>query len=199
MQTNPERSSILPLETDVTMKLSGMIKCWVICLAALGLCLPQPLWAAVQSNQTPTVSDVALQKSVGGNALLGQVRDTEGMGKANVPVTLHGKGIDPVKSLTDQKGHFTFSNLRGGVYHVTAAGGVSAYRVWAPGTAPPAAQQAVLVVAGSDLVRGQFHPVGHSFGGLKFWLTHPLVIAGLVGTAVAVPILVYNDHDSKSD
>jgi hypothetical protein len=180
------------------MKFAGMIKCWVVCLAVLGFCVPQPLWAAVQSGQAPTVTDVKLHKNAKGNALLGQVRDPQGAGQANVPVTLLGKGIEPVKGHTDENGRFTFTNLRGGVYQVTAAGGVGAYRVWTPGTAPPAAQDGALIIARGDLVRGQFHPFGHTYGGLRFWLTHPCVIAGLVATAVAVPLLIYNDKDSKS-
>ena len=94
------------------MKFAGMIKYWVVCLAVVGLCVPQPLWAAVQPDQAPTVTDIALQK---GNALRGQVQDPQGAGQANVPVILLGKGIEPVKGLTDQSGHFTFTNLRGGV------------------------------------------------------------------------------------
>lgn len=180
------------------MKFAEKIKYWVVCLAVLGLCVPQPLWAAVQSEQAPTVTDVALQK---GGALLGQVQDPQGVGQANVSVTLLGRGIEPVKGRTDQNGHFTFTNLRGGVYQVTAAvegnsiAGIGAYRVWAPGTAPPAAQPGALVITGGELVRGQFHPFGHTYGGLRFWLTHPCVIAGLVGAAVAVPIIILNDDD----
>jgi len=176
-----------------TMSFAGRIKGLAVCLAALGLCLPQPLLAAVQANQAPAVTDVTLHQSPQGNTLLGRVLDPQGAVRANVLVTLYCNGNRIAQSTTDRNGYFSFGNLRGGVYQVTAAGGGGAYRAWTPGTAPPSAQRGALVVAGSDVIRGQFHPLGHSCGGLKFWLCHPCVIAGVVAVAVGVPLLLLDD------
>jgi len=177
------------------MKVTARIRGLAVCLAVVGFCLPQPLLAAVQTDQASAVTDVTLHKSPQGNVLIGQVQDQQGAAQANVPVVLYGTGRNfPVEGKTDRNGFFSFSNLSGGAYQVTAAGGVGAYRAWTPGTAPPSAQPGALVVAGQDLVRGQCHPVRHTCGGLKFWLCHPVVIAGIVATAVAIPVAIHNGH-----
>jgi len=175
------------------MNFAGTIKGWAVCLAALGLCLPQPLLAAVQANQAPAVTDVTLHQSPQGNILLGQVRNPQGAVQANVVAALYGNGKRLAESKTDRNGYFSFGNLRGGVYQVTAAGGGGAYRVWTPGTAPPSAQRGALVVAGTDVIRGQCRPLRHSYGGMKFWLCHPCVVVGIVTAAVAVPLILIDD------
>jgi hypothetical protein len=45
-----------------------------------------------------------------------------------------------------------------------------------------------LVVANQDLIRGQLG------GRLRFWLSNPWVITGLVATAVAVPVVLANTN-----
>lgn len=167
------------------MKLFGMIKGLAVCLAVVGFCMPQPLLAATQAKQAPNVMDVELQGGPQGDVLLGQVLDQQGVAKAKVPVSLYKGGKKLASATTDQNGRFAFSKLRGGVYQVAAAKGVGAYRVWAPNTAPPSANKGALVVANEDLARGQM-------GRLKFWLSHPLVIAGLIATAVAIPVAIHN-------
>jgi hypothetical protein len=94
---------------------------------------------------------------------------------------------------TDAGGNFAFRGLRGGVYQVTAAEGIGAYRLWTPGTAPPSAQAAALVVAGEDLIRGNLRCFGRNCGAwCRFQLSNPLVLATLAATAITVPIVVYN-------
>lgn len=176
------------------MNFAGRIKGLAVGLAALGLCLPQPLLAAVQANQSPVVTDVTLHQSPQGNVLLGRVQDPQGAVHANVLVTLYGNGNRLAETKTDRNGYFSFGNLRGGVYQLIAAGGGGAYRAWTPGTAPPSAQRGALVVGGSDVVRGQFHPVGHTCGGMKFWLCHPFVIGGILAVAVGAPLLLLDDE-----
>lgn len=180
------------------MSAARTIKGLAVCLAVVGFCVPQPLLAAVQADKAAAVTDVMLHKSPQGNLLIGQVQDQQGAAVANVPVFLHRGGEKPTVGKTDGKGYFTFTHLRGGMYQVTVAEGqgMGAYRVWTPGTAPPSAQPGALVVAaGKDLVRANQGRCRRGLGCVKFWLCHPLVIAGIVAVAVAVPVAI---HNSKS-
>ncbi len=158
----------------------------MVFVAVMGMCTPQA-FCATQHDQTANVIDVALGE---GGILLGQVVDASGMPQAKVPVSLQAGQQQIGVAQTDANGYFAFSGLRGGVCQIVAAQGHAAYRVWTPGTAPPSAQQGALVVAGQDLVRGQL-------GRLRFWLSNPWVLAGVVGTAIAVPVALVasNRHD----
>ncbi len=77
---------------------------------------------------------------------------------------------------------------------MSAGQGVGIYRLWAPETAPPAAGKSALIVSDATAVRGQATRLGQ-------FLANPLVIAGIVATAVAVPVAVHEyrkDHKSGS-
>ena len=175
------------------MRRPGAIKGLAVCLAVLGFCLPQPLLAAGPAGQTPVVTDVALSD---GGVLFGQVVDAQGSAKASVPVFIRAGDRELAVSKTDGAGYFAFSGLRGGVYQLTAAEGLGAYRLWAPDTAPPAAQPGALIVAGQDLVRGNLYRP--QFGRLRFWLSNPWVVGGIVATAVAVPVIIHNSGGGPS-
>jgi hypothetical protein len=168
-----------------------------VCLAVVGICLPQSLFAAVPTDQTPAATDVALHQGAHGNVFAGRVLDQQGAPQADAPVYLLAQGQKLTETRTDQNGGFAFANLRGGVYQVATADALGVYRVWMPGTAPPSAQPTALIVAGDDLVRGQCHKLRHCLAGARFWLTHPCVVAGLIGAGVAIPILVINCDDDE--
>lgn len=165
------------------MKLAAIFKGLVVSVAVLGICLPQPLLASTPVKQSPVVVDVALGQ---GGVFLGQVVDPNGAVKAKVPVSLRLGDRELAKAKTDTNGYFAFSGLRGGVYQVVTAKGVAAYRVWAERTAPPTAEKGALVVFGQDLMRGQ----------LKCYLANPWVVAGIVATAVAVPVGIHNSSST---
>ncbi len=175
------------------MKSVGILQGLAVCLAGLGFCLPAAALAEVQTGRTPVIHDVALND---GGVLLGQVVDVQGAGQASKKVSLRLSEREVAEAKTDANGYFAFRGIRGGVYELMAADGVGAYRLWAPGTAPPKAQPGAMVVAGQDLVRGQYcGPTCPPTGRLKFWLTNPWVVAGIVATAVAVPVGIHNaDH-----
>jgi hypothetical protein len=80
---------------------------------------------------------------------------------------------------------------------VVSTGAVGIYRVWTPGTAPPSAQPAALIITGQDLERGQFYPFRHGCAWAKFWLSHPCVIAGIVAASVAIPVILANCDKDK--
>jgi hypothetical protein len=168
------------------MKPTQLFKELVVLLAVAGMCMPQALLAS-QPAQAPNITDVALGE---GGVLMGQVVDVAGVPQGKVPVSLQSGQDQLGTNVTDANGYFAFRGLRGGVYQLVSADGQGAYRVWMPGTAPATAQKGALVVAGQDLVRGQYG------GRLRYWLSNPWVIAGIVAAAVAIPVAIANsDHD----
>lgn len=143
--------------------------------------------------------DVALQAN---GVLVGQLTDSQGQPLANVPVSVVTNGKEIARCQTSPTGAFQAADLRGGVVQIVAGNTSRTCRLWAPETAPPAAQQGVLMVSQGDVVRGQCcgAPVtcGSCVGGrgglLGVMLDHPLVTAGVVGAAVAIPLAVGDDN-----
>lgn len=179
------------------MKSAGILKGLAIGLAVCGLWLPCAAVAA-SPEPAPVVHDVALRD---GGVLLGQVVDRQGVAKRAERVSLLLDQRQIAMAETDANGYFAFQGLRGGVYQLTAAEGAGAYRVWAPGTAPKVAEPGVLLVAGRDMVRGQdyyydnytyYDNYSPPLSRVKFWLSNPWVVAGIVATAVAVPVGIHN-------
>jgi hypothetical protein len=131
--------------------------------------------------------------------MVGQVVDGQGAPLARVPVSLRGVAGELAASQTNAKGYFAFSGMKGGVYEVATPAGSGVYRVWSPGAAPPAAQPGVLIVAGSETLRGQCcDPCGPCGGVLGFFGKHPLLTATLIAAAIAIPIAVTADDGPKT-
>jgi hypothetical protein len=166
------------------MKSGRLLRGVVISLAAFGMCIP-PVAFAAEPSPTTLVSDVALND---GGTLHGQVVDLQGVGVAGVPVAVKGQNRELASAVTADEGRFSVPGLKGGVYHVAAAEGQGVYRLWSPGTAPPAAQKGVIVYT-------QNAPQQNGF---KMFFANPVVIAGLVATAIAVPIALSNNHHPAS-
>lgn len=163
-----------------------------VSIAVAGLCLPQSLFAATSPSPSARVIDVELRD---GGVLLGQLVDPQGIAKAGESVILLDGAEKLAEAQTDADGRFAFRGLRGGVYQLTAAEGIGAYRLWAPGTAPPSAQAGALVVAGEDLIRGNLQCFGRNCGSwLRFQLANPIVLATLTATAITVPIVLHNQN-----
>lgn len=131
--------------------------------------------------------DVQLRDS---GVLLGQVVDQQGAPLADTSVTLLNGAQKLGETRTNGRGVFAFQGLRGGVYQLSAAQGVGAYRLWAPGTAPPSSQPGALLVAGTDLVRGQLGALCCAGDFMRFNLSNPMTVALITATAVAVPVAV---------
>jgi len=167
------------------MKGTVIVQSIAVWLAMLGICVPQVAFAATPPQ--PQAIDVSLHE---GGSLLGQVVDAQGKPLADSQVVLQNTNRKLASAKTGGNGFFAFRGLRGGVYQVVAAKGHGTFRAWAPGTAPPAAQQGALIVAGQETVRGQCGPMG-------FWLCNPWVVAGIIAAAVAIPVAIHNaDNDS---
>ena len=168
----------------------GFLKGLTACLAVTVLGSLQP-WALAADAPRSGVIDVELRE---GGVLLGQVVDQHGLPLADAQVTLLDGNRQLATTRTDRRGFFVFRALRGGVYGIAAAGGVGVYRVWAPGTAPPSVQPAALLVAGVDLVRGQYRK--GSLACLGAWAGHqlasPLGLAAVLATGIAVPLSIHS-------
>lgn len=180
------------------MKPTRHIRALIVIVAVVGLCIPEPILGATPNQPLPNVVDVKL---LDGGVLLGQVVTTEGAAQADAPVAILAGNQELATSKTRTDGYFAFRGLRGGVYQLTTADGQGVYRLWAPGSAPPSAQDGALLIAGSNTVRGQTYVNNGLFprlhhGPVGFWLSNPWVLGGIVATAVAVPVILHNrDND----
>jgi hypothetical protein len=155
----------------------------------VGFVFPRNLVIAAGVGEPPTIRDVALHQD---GLLLGQVLSKDGTPVAGVPVTISRENRVLGTATTNEKGIFAFRGLKGGVYQLTSANGVVAYRVWQSQTAPPGASPAAIVVAGEDAVRGQL-----GCGCVGMFLSRPLVIAGVIGAAIAVPLAIALSEDEE--
>ena len=174
------------------MKGVDLTKRLLVGFAVLGCCLPSTVWAADAPAQSASKDvDVALR---GEGLLLGQVVDVEGRPVMRTVVSLRSQQREVARTATNDEGYFAVRGLSGGVYQVVAADGIGTFRLWNSQSAPPSCQQGALVVAGSDVFRGQVPGAG----AIGFYLGDPLVIGGIVATAVAVPVGVHQSRRPAS-
>ena len=136
------------------MKKIGLIRGTAVALACLGMFVGQLARAA-----QPLVNDVALAR---GGVVTGKVVDRQGAAQAGVEVRVVQQGQVIATTQTDSQGEFQVADLRGGVYQIETTQGVGVYRLWADQTAPPAANDGVLVpqrlVLGTESPDGEFTP-----------------------------------------
>jgi hypothetical protein len=172
-------------------------------VASIGLVLPTTTFGAppVQPTRQPQpafrTSDVALRH---GGLVVGQVVNQAGAPQAGAVVAILYADREVVRTTTDKDGVFAAQGLRGGQYQLVTENGQSICRFWAVDTAPPSAQHTALIVAGENVIRGQFGEPGH--GPLADWVEwikcHPYITAGVVAAAVAIPIALADDFSSGS-
>jgi len=153
-----------------------------VALACFGLLIPRFALASEPTGRA--VVDVALRD---GGVLSGQVVNAQNVALANREVRVLQNAQEIAGAKTDAEGRFAIEGLRGGVYQVVTAQGSGVYRLWAPQTAPPSAEPAVLLVGG-DVVRGQ--------EGLVYFLSSPWVVAGLITAAILTPLAMDNGSTS---
>lgn len=161
-------------------------------LACMGMMLPPGAFADQPEQTGMQFFDVALRD---GGLLVGVVVDEAGTRQAGTEVSIQFGGQEIVRTTADENGVFAAQGLRGGQYMVVSEAGQLPCRLWAPNTAPPSAQEAVVLLTGTDLVRGQFHGgYGGYYGGVWNWmLNHPYLTASIIAAAIAIPIAVSDD------
>lgn len=164
------------------------IQSMLAAVACVGIVCPTGALAAAPPSG---VRDVALAP---GGVLVGQVVDQQGAVRAGSTVSIQQSDQEVVRTQTDKNGVFATQGMRGGQYLVVSEDGQSICRLWAPNTAPPAASDAVVVVTGQDVVRGQW---GSQYGGrwLDWVRSHPYITAGIVAAAVATPLAIAASDD----
>ncbi len=172
------------------MKLKNLIKNLKMSAAVLS-CVGMFVSPVAAAPSVAAPRDVTLHE---GGVLLGQVVDAQGASLANTPVSLVSGGKEVARTQSDHTGKFTVSGLKGGVYQVASVNHQGTYRLWSPQTAPPAAGRGILLVSSEDIARGQ--GVGGPFGGVANWIAkHPIMTAGAVAAAIAIPIALDDDDN----
>ncbi|MEO1498851.1 MAG: carboxypeptidase-like regulatory domain-containing protein [Planctomycetota bacterium] len=157
-------------------------------IACVGMMVPQSAFAAAPASAG--AADVALRS---GGVFVGKVVDAQGIPMATEAVSLQQAGREVARTTTDASGAFAAQGLRAGEYQVVAGGGVASFRLWAPETAPPAANTEALIVTGDAIVNGMHQ------GGILGWAQeHPLLVTAAIATAIAVPIAVADDDDDST-
>lgn len=152
---------------------------------------PQPAQPAVKTV------DVALDVH---GRLSGQVVNVEGQPQVKSVVSLTD-GKQTQKVITNQRGEFRLDNVATGSYRLQVGKQLKPCRVWKQAAAPPQANQGVMLIAGDQIVRGQTYcgsPVAAGYGGFKEAMTHPLVVAGVVAAAIAIPVAIHNSDDDDN-
>lgn len=162
-------------------------------VACCGMVLPQVASAA---QPVPQSNDVALRP---GGLVVGRVVDRQGVAQAGAVVSIQQDQLEVVRTTADQNGVFAAQGLRGGPYQILTEHSQGLYRFWAPDTAPPAAQQTAVVVTSPDVVRGQYgNSFGYGYGWLDWMRAHPYLTAGIIASAIAIPVALAADHDHDS-
>lgn len=100
----------------------------------------------------PTIQDVSLNEA---GTLTGLVQDAEGKAVARTKVVVRIGRKTLAAAMTDEKGQFEVSGLRGGVYRISHSHGGSVYRVWKAGTAPGTAHTRALLLWEKPVIRAQ--------------------------------------------
>ncbi|QDS99819.1 carboxypeptidase-like regulatory domain-containing protein [Adhaeretor mobilis] len=171
--------------------------------ACAGMLVSPALAAPVAKQAAP--SDIALRD---GGVLVGQLTTPQGTALEAAPVSIQQNGRELIRVATNDKGEFTVAGLKGGVYQVAAPGHQGIYRMWAPRTAPPAASTGLMAVAGDQAILGQYAsdcaPACGTcastgpFASVTGWISqHPIMTAGIVAAAIAIPLAIDDDDDAS--
>ncbi len=162
---------------------------WMVVGVCIGsLLLPPGMPAAGDLSGRILVRDVALGAD---GALHGSLMTAEGKPQPYSEVVLL-KGAEVVGlAKTQVDGSFTIRQIRPGLYELATSHSTNVYRVWAPRTAPPAAQSTALLVQGNTIVRGQ--------EGVWSPTRRALILGGIIITSGVVGgVIGYTIKDDES-
>lgn len=167
-------------------------------VACLGMILP----SMALSNETthpPSAGGIDIALADGG-VFVGQIVNAQGVAQQKAEVSVVYRGKEVVRTATDERGVFAAKGLRGGQYDIVTQGCVAPCRLWTAHTAPPVARSSALIVTSTDVVNGQYGygNLGTPSGVLGWMQSHPLLVAGAVVTAIAVPVAIVADDDDSA-
>lgn len=153
--------------------------------------------ATAVPSTAPRAIDVELHPE---GLLVGQLVSASGAPSTEQAVTLKLADGRQAVAKTNAQGGFAFRGVRGAAT-LESEKAIASVRAWAPGSAPPSATPALLMVEDQGVARGQHYAgaraqgfVGHS----KKLLANPLFVAGVIATAVAVPLAIADDDDGPA-
>lgn len=149
---------------------------------------------AAEPSEQVQVVDVALHDD---GMLIGQLVDASGKPTSGAKVRVGTADGREAEAITNADGGFAFKEVRG-VVRLESDSAQLVARCWTAEAAPPSSAPAVLLVARGDVARGQRY-VGQGTQGFvthtKRLFANPLFVAGVVGTAVAIPVAIHNADD----
>lgn len=187
--------SLIPLRRDGESMTK--IACRIlVCLSTVGLILPYGTFASA-ANLKNTVSAVTagpLDVALTDGMLRGQLLDGQGSPRSDVSVTVATRDRVVQRTASDAQAKFAVPLDQGGVYVLAAGDNSTVIRAWTKAAAPPTAKDAVLLVSGQDVRRGQ--------GGFRDWWGNPYVrtgvaVAAIAGIATAIVLAVDDDDDAS--
>lgn len=153
--------------------------------------------AAPAGAVTPAAVDIALRPE---GLLIGQLVSASGEPLAGKEVKLGLSDGREASAKTNSEGGFAFRGAKGVMVLASDKSRV-VVRGWSPKTAPPSATPALLLVETEGLVRGQ-HYAGTGTQAVvdksKRLFANPLFVAGVIGTAVAIPVAIANNDDDPA-
>ncbi len=193
------------------MKSHDLWKSALIVLGAVGTVVPTSVVSAADRSGSPTVStstanhspstaskraavkiaDVSLGKK---GELTGVVVNEQGKAVTRSTVVIKRGRKAVAKTTTNDAGQFRVEGLRGGVYQIVHAEGVSVFRVWVNGTAPKSAKTNALIVVGRRMVRGQ-----SEVGPLDFMQPGTLAATAAGITGVTLGVIGISEANEAND
>ena len=171
----------------------------IACLLTVAL-LAQPAMAAeVAASRQAKAVDVTLQEH---GTLIGQCLSENGKPLVDAKVRLTtARGVEAV-ARTDATGTFAFRGVQGAVL-IESPQAETMVRCWSEAAAPPKAAKALMLVANQPVLRGQQMAspgLQSAISRSKSFFSNPVYVAGVVTTAVAIPVAFNNvdDEDPNS-
>lgn len=172
-----------------------------VALAVSIVVAPAVASAENRASAAPTKAPLAIDVELHSEGLLvGQLVSANGSPAKESKVTVILPDGREAVAKTNAEGGFAFRGIRGAAT-IKSDKALAMVRVWAPGSAPPSATPALLLVEENGVARGQYYPgngVQNAFTKSKMLMANPLFVAGLVGTAVAIPVALANDDDDPA-
>lgn len=174
------------------MKFNKILHLALVATTCVSVSMPQLATAGKSVAQADVsinrkVEDVVLKDG----ALRGALVDEAGRGVGDAPVLIGQNGKRVAELRTDAQGRFEFKGAKVGTYQVVSHGAAGSYRVWNATQAPEAAKQGIIHTVDPEVARGARH------GGLLGFLANPIVLAGVIAAAIAIPLALDDDDDAS--